>query len=365
METVADEALLLALLNSAPVVDGEVRDELPDDEAARAWLAEHAREHAPARAAGLRDARAGLAAVVRGTAPPASLAPLLAGVVRRPAFTADGLEWTLEGGTAAVRAVLAWDALRVSAPGRLRAVRERRVRPVPPRPQPGQQRPLVLDGRVRQPDEGPPPLRTGAQCLIRDGCCRSTSACRRTCRGRAGPSTRACGSTRSTDRGWCARSTSTATVRATSAGTAARCAPSWSTSASPTTTGARTSAATTWSTASSARTSPSTACPTTRCASATATGSARRSSRSPSPGSPASASACGSASRGCPHCSSPTTGPASTCASSARAACEAGDEIVRTRTGRHALSVADIDALLYLPGRDPRTGCAPRSTSPR
>jgi ferredoxin-NADP reductase/MOSC domain-containing protein YiiM len=31
---------------------------------------------------------------------------------------------------------------------------------------------------------------------------------------------------------------------------------------------------------------------------------------------------------------------------------EAGDEIVRTRVGRHALSVADIDALLYLPDRD-------------
>ena len=31
---------------------------------------------------------------------------------------------------------------------------------------------------------------------------------------------------------------------------------------------------------------------------------------------------------------------------------EAGDPIVRTLVGRHALSVADIDALLYLPGRD-------------
>ena len=31
---------------------------------------------------------------------------------------------------------------------------------------------------------------------------------------------------------------------------------------------------------------------------------------------------------------------------------EAGDQIVRTRTGRHALSIADIDGLLYLPGRD-------------
>ncbi|MEV7454226.1 MOSC domain-containing protein, partial [Streptomyces nigra] len=32
---------------------------------------------------------------------------------------------------------------------------------------------------------------------------------------------------------------------------------------------------------------------------------------------------------------------------------QAGDPIVRTRTGPGALSVADVDALLYLPGRDP------------
>ncbi len=31
---------------------------------------------------------------------------------------------------------------------------------------------------------------------------------------------------------------------------------------------------------------------------------------------------------------------------------QAGDEIVRTRTGPGALTVADTDALLYLPGRD-------------
>ncbi len=33
---------------------------------------------------------------------------------------------------------------------------------------------------------------------------------------------------------------------------------------------------------------------------------------------------------------------------------QAGDQIVKTRTGPHALSVADTDALLYLPGRDTR-----------
>jgi ferredoxin-NADP reductase/MOSC domain-containing protein YiiM len=32
---------------------------------------------------------------------------------------------------------------------------------------------------------------------------------------------------------------------------------------------------------------------------------------------------------------------------------EAGDEIIRTRQGPHALTVADVDALLYLPDRDP------------
>src|SRR6202042_2734469 len=32
---------------------------------------------------------------------------------------------------------------------------------------------------------------------------------------------------------------------------------------------------------------------------------------------------------------------------------QAGDQIVRTRAGPGALTVADTDALLYLPGRDP------------
>ncbi|WP_066948771.1 MOSC and FAD-binding oxidoreductase domain-containing protein [Streptomyces lushanensis] len=40
---------------------------------------------------------------------------------------------------------------------------------------------------------------------------------------------------------------------------------------------------------------------------------------------------------------------------------QAGDEIIRTRIGPGALSVADIDALLYLPGRDPAKLCTARS----
>ena len=46
---------------------------------------------------------------------------------------------------------------------------------------------------------------------------------------------------------------------------------------------------------------------------------------------------------------------------------QAGDPIVKTRTGPHALTVADTDALLYLPGRDPdklRTAVAIPALSP-
>ncbi|MGH3877470.1 MAG: CGNR zinc finger domain-containing protein [Actinophytocola sp.] len=117
---VDDEALLLALLNSAPVVDGVPVDELADDETARGWLTAHAKWSGRAPAAELREARTALRNVARGAEPPTSLAPLLDGVVQRPELTADGVEWRLGGDSVVVRAVLAWDALRAGAPGRLR-----------------------------------------------------------------------------------------------------------------------------------------------------------------------------------------------------------------------------------------------------
>jgi predicted RNA-binding Zn ribbon-like protein len=61
--------------------------------------------------------------VVRGDAPPASLGRFAEGVRRLATFAGEGIEWVLdvpEGRSAAARAVLAWDALRVSGPGRLR-----------------------------------------------------------------------------------------------------------------------------------------------------------------------------------------------------------------------------------------------------
>jgi predicted RNA-binding Zn ribbon-like protein len=115
-----DEQLLLALLNSAPVVDGEQRDELTD---ARAWLTTHGWPTSGNSARTLREARDALKAVVRGQAGPASLAPFLADVHCAPVMTDDGLQWTLDdaaGRSVAVHAILAWDALNTRSPGRLR-----------------------------------------------------------------------------------------------------------------------------------------------------------------------------------------------------------------------------------------------------
>lgn len=112
------EDLLLALLNSAPKVDGVRQDHLADDAAMAAWLVEHAPGDLPA--GDLRGAREALWAVVRGTASPTALGPFLADVRSRPVATAAGLEWELTGDSVAARAILTWDELRTSAPGRLK-----------------------------------------------------------------------------------------------------------------------------------------------------------------------------------------------------------------------------------------------------
>ena len=127
MELVAvgpeDEALLLDLLNTTPVVDGAPRDELAPSKAARPWMRE--RDIAPSdlELAALLDVLSVLQAVVRGEQTPAALRRFLESVALRPTASRDGLDWKLavDGRPrGAVRAVLAWDALRVDSPGRLR-----------------------------------------------------------------------------------------------------------------------------------------------------------------------------------------------------------------------------------------------------
>jgi hypothetical protein len=159
----AQEDTLLELLNTAPVVKGSVQDRFADPDAARSWQRAHGGrgtdERAPPPGQGSRRAAGrdpcGTRARVAVTAP--RRRPLPAGRRRRrdrvgagrtrgaPAGRARGPGL---GGSAAEQA-------RTAAP-----LRQPRVPAVPARPQQGQQRPLVLDGHLRQPDEGPPPLPT-------------------------------------------------------------------------------------------------------------------------------------------------------------------------------------------------------------
>jgi predicted RNA-binding Zn ribbon-like protein len=115
---VTDETFLLDLLNSTPIVDGLQQDTLD-----RSWLRAHGHSGSSAEWEAARTARSALQAVTRGQQPARSLSRLLDQVSYRPSISDDGVQWRLDtptGRSAAVRAVLAWDELRRSRPGRLR-----------------------------------------------------------------------------------------------------------------------------------------------------------------------------------------------------------------------------------------------------
>ena len=119
----ADENFLLDLLNSTPVVEGAQRDDLATAGQGQAWLRERGQTGSPDEWRSLRSTRDALQAVVRGQADGDSLAEVLAGVTYSPVWSDEGLEWVLRapsGRRAAVRAVVAWDAVRRIRPGRLR-----------------------------------------------------------------------------------------------------------------------------------------------------------------------------------------------------------------------------------------------------
>jgi len=118
----SDEALLLDLLNTTPVVDGIVQDRLADSAEAKIWLRAHGVAATTEESAALLDARAVLQKVVRGETGPRALRRFVEDVRLRPVVGADGLDWRVDvdGGAGAARAVLAWDALRITSPGRLR-----------------------------------------------------------------------------------------------------------------------------------------------------------------------------------------------------------------------------------------------------
>lgn len=123
MSSPDDEALLLELLNTTPVLNGEPTDALASDDDAAAWAGAHGGSGTPGEAAVLRAVRAALQAVVRGDEPPERLAAFLDGVAMVPTMGTGALQWRLEAPPdhiVAVRAVLAWSALEEARPGRLR-----------------------------------------------------------------------------------------------------------------------------------------------------------------------------------------------------------------------------------------------------
>ncbi|MEU0965348.1 CGNR zinc finger domain-containing protein [Streptomyces sp. NPDC005917] len=115
--------MLLELLNSTPVVNGTVQDQLADAEAARSWQRAHGGSGGKEERRFLVQARDLLQDVVTGTRPATSLAPLLADVTSRPQLSSTGVAWELDVPAQrrlAVTAVLAWSALQDTMPGRLR-----------------------------------------------------------------------------------------------------------------------------------------------------------------------------------------------------------------------------------------------------
>ena len=119
-----DETLLLDLLNTTPVIDGTQRDQLAAAEAGLSWLDAHGQPVTEDEWRAAVEARAVLQDVVRGDGGPAALARFVDGVRYAAALTGEGISWSPElpdGRSAAARAVLAWDVLRTSSPGRLRA----------------------------------------------------------------------------------------------------------------------------------------------------------------------------------------------------------------------------------------------------
>ena len=85
-DTGTDEGLLLALLNSTPVIDGVPADDLADPVRARAWQAAVGGRGTEAELRHVLRVRQALQAVVRGQQPAAVLAPELAGVSSVPAI---------------------------------------------------------------------------------------------------------------------------------------------------------------------------------------------------------------------------------------------------------------------------------------
>jgi predicted RNA-binding Zn ribbon-like protein len=118
MSSSADwQVVLLDLLNTTPVIDGQMVDQLADPSAARTWLRAHGA--GPENVDAVRTARDDLQRVVRMEVDASVLRRYLTDVRQVPDVGADGLAWSLEADWPA-HLVLAWGELERDMPGRLR-----------------------------------------------------------------------------------------------------------------------------------------------------------------------------------------------------------------------------------------------------
>ncbi|RDG39287.1 CGNR zinc finger domain-containing protein [Streptomyces corynorhini] len=121
---VEDEDLLLAVLNSAPVIDGRPADVL-SGEGAGEWIRALGGGGTREECGRLRLIRDTLHQLIRGA--PADIGGLATALDRarlRPAVSAEGVSWQLETApeeALAVRVVLAWSRVTAELPRRLRA----------------------------------------------------------------------------------------------------------------------------------------------------------------------------------------------------------------------------------------------------
>lgn len=120
-----EEQLLLAVLNSAPILGGERRDQLEGVEAetfTKAWGG----TGSAVETATLRQARDALHSVIRTSdlAALEVLSGILTEVTKTPTATGDGLSWELQSPAdvrLAARVLCAWSEVVRRLPGRLRA----------------------------------------------------------------------------------------------------------------------------------------------------------------------------------------------------------------------------------------------------
>ncbi|MER6169338.1 CGNR zinc finger domain-containing protein [Streptomyces violaceorubidus] len=123
MADTAAEDVLLALLNTTPVVRGSVRDALGTPAGGRAWARDHGGAGSDEEVARLVAVRDALQDVVRGRRDTESPGEFLEGVSRVPVVEDGRLDWTLRVPDAhrlAVELLLAWAHVEETRPGRLK-----------------------------------------------------------------------------------------------------------------------------------------------------------------------------------------------------------------------------------------------------